>query len=116
MLDVGARLAFGSDSPVESPNPFWGLHAAITRQRADGQPGQEGWHPEQRISLLDGLHAYTTGAAYAAGWERQIGQLAAGYMADLIVLKDDPFNLPPAAVRDILPTAVMVGGEWVMRY
>jgi predicted amidohydrolase YtcJ len=115
VLDVGARLAFGSDSPVESPNPFWGLHAAITRQRADGQPGPEGWHPEQRISLLDGLHAYTTGAAYAAGWERQIGQLAAGYMADLIVLKDDPFNLPPAAVRDILPTAVMVGGEWVMR-
>ena len=115
VLDVGARLAFGSDSPVESPNPFWGLHAAITRQRADGQPGQEGWHPEQRISLLDGLHAYTTGAAYAAGWERQIGQLAAGYMADLIVLKDDPFNLPPAAVRDILPSAVMVGGEWVMR-
>jgi predicted amidohydrolase YtcJ len=110
---LGAHLAFGSDAPVESPNPFWGLHAAITRRRENGSPGPDGWYPEQRLSLMEALHGFTTGAAYAAGQENQLGKLAAGYLADLIVLKNDPFQLDPQEVRDVLPLATMVSGEWV---
>ena len=113
--DHGAVLAFGSDAPVESPNPFWGLHAAVTRRRLDGSPGAEGWRPEQRLTVEQALQAYTIGAAYAAGWERRLGKLAPGYLADLVVLDTDPFTCPPDELHTIRPTATMVGGAWVYR-
>src|SRR5690606_35674890 len=74
-LDFGARLAFGSDAPVESPNPFWGLHAAITRRRADGSPSLDGWRAEQKVSAADAFAGYTLGAAYAATMEDRLGKL-----------------------------------------
>lgn len=112
-LEQGARLAFGSDAPVESPNPFLGLHAAVTRRRADGSPGEPGWHPEQRLTLLEALHAFTIGPAYAAGTEGRLGKLAPGYLADLIVLEVDPFSCDPHELQFILPMRTMVGGKWV---
>ncbi len=112
-LDHGAVLAFGSDAPVESPNPFWGLHAAVTRRRQDGTPGPAGWYPQQRLTLHQALLAYTQGPAYAAGWEGRQGALAPGYFADLIVLERDPFECPPEALFTLRPQATMVGGEWV---
>ena len=115
VLSSGAKLAFGSDAPVESPNPFWGLHAAVTRRRADGLPGAEGWQPQERVSLMAALQGYTTGAAYASGWENQLGQIQPGFLADLIVLERDIFDLPPSELRDIQPLAVMVGGDWVVQ-
>ncbi len=114
-LDHGAALAFGSDAPVESPNPFLGLHAAVTRQRLDGSPSVDGWIPEQRIALEQAIQAYTTGAAYAAGWEDRLGQLKPGYLADLILLDRDPFELPPQELGALSPEATMVGGEWVFQ-
>lgn len=113
LLEKGATLAFGSDAPVDTPNPFHGLHAAITRRRADGSPGPEGWYPEQRLTLAEALRAYTSGAAYAAGMEDRLGRLAPGCLADLIVLERDPFEIEPEALRELAPTAVMVGGDWV---
>ncbi len=107
------HLAFGSDAPVESPNPFWGIHAAVTRQRADGSPAPNGWHPEQRLTVPEALHGFTTGAAYAAGLENQLGQLIPGFLADLLVLPDDPFTCDPHALLEIHPLATMVGGKWV---
>lgn len=112
-LERGATLAFGSDAPVESPNPFWGIHAAVTRRRRDGSPGAQGWMPAQRLSLQQALEAYTLGPAYAAGWEDRLGRLAPGYLADLIVLEEDPFELAPEELHRIKPLATMVGGEWV---
>ena len=112
-LELGARLAFGSDAPVESPNPFLGLHAAVTRQRADGSPGPDGWYPQQRLSLQEAIAGYTLGAAYAAGVEYRAGKLAPGYLADLITLTKDPFKVPPADLLDMKPSGTMVGGEWV---
>ncbi len=112
-LQHGATLAFGSDAPVESPNPFWGIHAAVTRRRMDGSPGPSGWYPEQRLSVLEALQAYTTGPAYAAGRELRMGKLAPGYLADLIVLNQDPFTCEPEAIAAIHPLRTMVGGEWV---
>jgi predicted amidohydrolase YtcJ len=113
VLDLGGPLVFGSDAPVESPNPFLGLHAAVTRQRPDGQPGASGWYPKQRMHLADALRAYTTGPAYAAGLEDRLGKLAPGCYADLIALTHDPFALPPQDLHAVLPAATMVGGEWV---
>ena len=113
LLELGTSMAFGSDAPVESPNPFWGLHAAVTRQRADGSPGPEGWYPEQKISLTSAMQGFTYGAAYAAGMENRLGKLAPGYHADLLVLDQDPFKVAPGQLRDMLPLATMVAGEWV---
>lgn len=112
-LDHGAVLAFGSDAPVESPNPFLGLHAAVTRRRADGSPSAEGWYPEQKISLTEALSAYTLGAAYAANAENRLGKLAAGYLADLIVLDEDIFAIDPDDLLHLNSAAAMIGGEWV---
>jgi predicted amidohydrolase YtcJ len=112
-LQRGARLAFGSDAPVESPNPFLGLHAAVTRQRADGSPVQEGWYPEQRLSLQEAVEAYTLGPAYTSGMETRLGKLSPGYLADLIVLQQDPFAVPPTALLEMESSATMLGGEWV---
>jgi predicted amidohydrolase YtcJ len=114
-LRAGARLAFGSDAPVESPNPFLGIHAAVTRQRADGFPAPEGWHPEQRISVQEAVEAYTSGPAYAAYTEDRQGTLASGRFADLIVLERDPFTCDPAELKALRPSATMIDGEWVLR-
>ncbi|MBN2147056.1 MAG: amidohydrolase [Anaerolineales bacterium] len=112
-LRHGARLALGSDAPVESPNPFWGLHAAITRRRLDGSPGPDGWYAEQRLTLAEALHGFTSGAAFAAGMEDRLGCLAPGFLADLLVLEQDPFACQAHEIANIHPLATMVGGEWV---
>jgi predicted amidohydrolase YtcJ len=109
----GARLAFGSDAPVESPNPFLGLHAAVTRRRADGTPAPEGWYPAERVTFRTALEAYTVGAAFATGMEDRLGKLKTGYLADLIVLEEDPFTCPPDDLLTLQPSATMLGGEWV---
>jgi predicted amidohydrolase YtcJ len=112
LLKHGTRLAFGSDAPVESPNPFWGLHAAVTRQRSNGSPGAQGWYPAQRLSIEEALHGFTAGAAYAANMECRLGKLAPGYLADLLVLDTDPFTCTAEQLRQIHPVATMVAGEW----
>ena len=114
-LDHGARLALGSDAPVESPNPFLGLHAAVTRRRADGSPSAEGWYPEQRLTMAEALEGYTIGPAYAANMENRLGRLAPNYLADLIVLdaSQNPFTCDPDDLLTMQSSATMVGGEWV---
>jgi len=69
LLDAGAVLAFGSDSPVETLSVMHGIHAAVTRRRADGSPGPKGWYPAQRLTVTEAVRAYTAGAAYASGEE-----------------------------------------------
>ena len=112
-LNHGARLIFGSDAPVESPNPFWGIHAAVTRRRADGSPSEQGWYPEQRLSISEAIHGFTTGPAYAANSEFKLGRIAPGYLADLIILNDDPYTCASQDLPAIRPLATMVGGDWV---
>lgn len=114
LLDTGATLIFGSDAPVETPNPFLGLHAAVTRCRLDGAPAPTGWNPAQRISLHQAVRAYTIGPATAAGTEAYLGRLAPGYLADLIVLDRDPYEVPPEELPGLRPVATMVSG--VFRY
>jgi predicted amidohydrolase YtcJ len=114
-VDFGARLALGSDAPVESPNPFLGLHAAVTRRRPDGSPSAEGWYPEQKLTLSQAWEGFTLGPAFAAGMENRLGRLAAHHLADLIVLDQDPFTSHPDELLEVQPSATMVNGEWVYR-
>lgn len=113
LLEKGTRLAFGSDAPVESPNPFGGLHAAVTRKRSDGSPGLEGWYPEQKLSLTEALQGFTSGAAFAAGMEDRLGKLAPGFLADLLVLDQDILHENLDDILDIRPSGTMIAGEWV---
>jgi predicted amidohydrolase YtcJ len=114
-LDFGAHLALGSDAPVESPDPFWGLHAAVTRRRVDGSPSTEGWYPEQRLTLSQAWEGYTTGPAYAAYMENRLGRLAPNHLGDLIVLAEDPFTCNLNDLPAMQPSATMVNGEWVWK-
>ncbi len=114
-LNYGALIAFGSDAPVESPNPFLGLHAAVTRRRADGSPSAGGWHPEQKLKLAEALSAYTLGAAYAANAEDRLGMLTENHLADLIVLNEDPFKVDPNDLLSLNAIATMINGEWVLQ-
>jgi predicted amidohydrolase YtcJ len=111
-LDAGAVLAFGSDCPVENFNPFWGIHAAVTRRRADGTPGPEGWYGEQRVTVAEAVRGYTLGPAYAGHMEHRLGSLTPGKLADLIVIDRDIFTCDPMAIRDTQVLGTMVGGEW----
>jgi predicted amidohydrolase YtcJ len=114
-LDQGAEVIFGSDAPVETPNPWLGIHAAVTRRQLDGAPGAEGWHPEGRISIDQALAAFTTNPARAAGRGKSQGKLAPGYWADLILLDRDPLRTPAGELPEIQPLGTMVAGEWVFR-
>ncbi len=95
LLQAGATLAFGSDSPVESWDPMTGLHAAVSRQRPDGSPAG-GWRPAQRLSLGEALTAYTEGAARTVAESERGGGLSPGQAADLVVWSADLWALPPS--------------------
>ncbi len=112
LLEAGTILAFGSDAPVASPNPWWGIHAAVTRQRRDGSP-VGGWHPAQRLTVTEAVHAYTRGPAIAIGQAHQQGCIAPGYLADLIVLDRDIFTCDPAAIAETKVKMTIVGGKIV---
>jgi hypothetical protein len=89
VLKSGARIAFGSDFPVESPNPFPGIAAAVSRQDMAGQP-PGGWLPQERVSLAEALSGFTRDAAYAGFAESRIGSLEPGKWADFILVDRDP--------------------------
>ncbi|OHD73673.1 MAG: hypothetical protein A2177_16790 [Spirochaetes bacterium RBG_13_68_11] len=111
ILESGADLAFGSDCPVETISPLAGIHAAVTRRRADGSPGPDGWRPEQRLTVEQAVRAYTLGAARAAGRGRDAGTIEPGRLADLTVLEADPFAVNPHEIRDVPVRATIVGGR-----
>ena len=103
MLRTGATLAFGTDFPIESPNPFPGLSAAISRQDIHGQP-PGGWYPEERVTLEQALFAYTRGAAYAGFAEDRIGALEPGKWADFVIVDRDPSKV---SAQDLAHTEVL---------
>jgi predicted amidohydrolase YtcJ len=113
LLNAGTVLAFGSDCPVEPLDPLLGIHAAVTRRRADGSPGPEGWHPEERITVEDAVRAYTSGAAYASGEEQDKGSITPGKLADLVVLSHDIFAIPPMSILETEVEATILDGQFV---
>ncbi|NKB69714.1 MAG: amidohydrolase family protein [Candidatus Latescibacteria bacterium] len=113
LLERGTVLAFGSDTPVEPISPLIGIHAAVTRRRADGRPGPDGWYPDQRLSVEDAMRGYTAGAAWASGEEGDKGSLTAGKWADLVVLEEDIFCVSPMDIAAVAVAATMVDGRFV---
>jgi len=112
VLKSGARLAFGTDFPVESPNPFPGLAAAISRQDMQGQP-PGGWMPSERLTFAEALDAYTRGAAYAGFAEDKIGSLEPGKWADFILVDRDPTRVDVQALARTEVVETWVAGKKV---
>lgn len=106
---AGVRLAFGSDVPVESANPFPGIAASISRTDAAGQPFG-GWHPEEAVSREMALDGFTRTAAFAAFAEDRLGTLMPGMRADFLLLDADPLLASPGDIRRMTPLETWIGG------
>lgn len=113
-LKQGSRIACGSDFPVESPNPFYGIHAAVTRQSAANLPAA-GWHKEQAMSLQEAFRCFTLDAAFAGHQENQVGSLEAGKWADFIVIDRDLFTMAPADIHKVGVLQTWVAGKQVFQ-
>jgi predicted amidohydrolase YtcJ len=109
LLESGTRIANGSDFPVESPNPFFGLHASVTRQDRKNQP-DDGWFPEERLSIEEAFASFTVDAAYAGHQERILGTLEPGKKADFIVVDLDIFSAPDTRIWEARPLQTWVNG------
>ncbi|AJG24966.1 Exoenzymes regulatory protein AepA precursor [Cupriavidus basilensis] len=112
MLKQGTVIAGGSDFPVESANPFFGLHAAVTRTDHEVRP-IKGWHPEQAMTLTQALRAFTLDAAYAEHQEKMPGSLEPCKWADSILVDQDLFKVAPAEIWKTRVTQTWVAGERV---
>jgi predicted amidohydrolase YtcJ len=108
----GARLAGGSDFPVESENPLLGFYAAVTRQDLKGKP-PGGWRPQERLTRREALALFTSDAAYAAFEEDRRGRIAPGFEADLSVFARDPMAAPEREIPRIPAVLTIVGGRVV---
>lgn len=114
ILKAGGKLAFGSDTPVEAPNPFAGIAAAMTREDAQGQPFG-GWIPTERVTREQALAGFTIGAAYAAFAEGKVGSLTPGHRADFILVDTDPLLASPAQIRAARVKETWLGGRPVYK-
>jgi hypothetical protein len=112
MLGAGIRLACGSDFPVESPDPFLGLYAAVTRQDQEGRP-QGGWLRAERLTRDEALSCFTRWPAYAAGMESEVGSLEVGKRADFLVLDRDVMEVPAEEIWQTRVLRTVIDGETV---
>ncbi|WP_375288203.1 amidohydrolase [Sphingomonas sp.] len=112
MLANGSKLAFGSDFPVEAPDPWAGWAAAFTRTGADGQP-VGGWQPQEAVTREQAWWAFTGGASYAGFAEQQFGSLQPGQRADFVIVDRDPLRADAAALRGTRVLETWVGGQKV---
>jgi hypothetical protein len=115
MLDSGARLIFGSDGPVEPFAPLVGIHAAVTRRRADGSPSVAGWQGQERVTLAEAVDAYTRWPADAVGEEGYRGVIAPGKVADLVLLSRNIFDLEPMEILQTQVDLTVFDGRIVWR-
>lgn len=108
LIDKGIPLAFGSDCPIEPLDPLAGIAAAVRRAR---KGKRDVFYPEQRITAAEALYNFTAGPAYAVGAEQQLGYLLPGYLADFVILEDDPTRVAPSNIYDIPVLATFVDGR-----
>lgn len=110
LRDSGARLALGSDFPVESVDPRLGLYSAVSRADAEGLP-VGGWYPDEKLTAFEALRGFTLDAAYAGFAEHDVGSLEVGKRADFVVLEEDPLAVPAAGLRTLTVDATYVDGK-----
>lgn len=112
LLQSGVHMPLGSDFPVELANPFYGLHAAVTRQDRNNQP-LNGWYPEQKMTRLQAFKGFTEDAAYGAHMEHKIGSLTPGKWADFILVDQDIFTVPESDIWKTQVLSTWIAGERV---
>lgn len=112
LLNSGAVLAFGSDSPVAPLNPILGVYAAVTRQTLDGK-NPNGWIPAEKLTVEETIRAFTYGSAYGEFQDKVKGTLEPGKYADLVMLSHDIFTMDPTRIRDAKVLLTVVGGKAV---
>jgi len=112
LYKLGAPISMGTDSPVESFNPFPNIYCAVNRLRLNGEP-EGGFYPNEKMELEDVIDCYTIGSAYNEFKEDFKGRLKPGYVADLIVLDSDIFTIDPIAIKDIKVEKTMIDGTFV---
>ncbi|EAC8166200.1 amidohydrolase [Listeria monocytogenes] len=112
LLQAGFPLAGGSDAPIEVPNPFWGIHAAVTRT-ANADLDGVGYWPEQALTVFEAIQLYTKGAAFASYKTTTRGQIAPGFVADFTILAEDPFQMKQAELRQVSVVMTVVNEQIV---
>jgi predicted amidohydrolase YtcJ len=113
MERLGIRIAYGTDSPVESMNPLLGIACAVTRKDVYGDYGGEGFYPQEKVDVYTAVDNYTAGSAYANFDETRLGRIDPGFLADLVLLDRDIFTLPPEEIGSAKVIFTMVGGAIV---
>ncbi len=113
LFDTGSPVMFSSDCPVCNPDPLVGIRAAVLRQRADGSP-HGGWHPQNRVTASEALGAYTAAPAHVLQ-AADLGMIAPGKKADLVVLSQDILNSPPAKLNEARVDMTFFEGRMVYR-
>ena len=114
MLQKGIRIGGGSDSPVETFNPIWGIHCAVNRTGEDGMPAG-GWHPDEKLSVEEAVSIYTAGGAYLSFEEDIKGTIEPGKLADMAVLDRDIFEIPPEEILSLKNVMTVMDGKIVFK-
>ncbi len=114
LLDVGARIAFGTDYSVEPLDPLEGLYASVTRKDRAGEPGP-GWFPDQKLTMEEAIKLYTLGSAYAEFMEDRKGMIKKGYLGDMVIYDKDLMKIPPEEIMNALVDYTIVGGKVVYK-
>ncbi len=112
LLRSGAQVVFGSDSPIETFNPWDGIHAAVCRKRIGAK---ESWYPDEKITVAEAVSAYTRWASQASGEENLKGSIQTGKLADMLVLSRDIFEIDPDEIPQIKAEMTILGGEVVFQ-
>ncbi len=112
LLNANAIIAAGSDFPVEYPNPFFGLHAAVTRQDKQNQP-TDGWYSNEAMTVVEAFKSFTIDAAYAGHQEQIIGSISANKKADFILIDQDIFTINPQLIWKTKVLQTWVNGQQV---
>ena len=109
-MDLGAHTSYGTDAPIEDPNPLECLYCAVTRKDLKGNP-PEGFMPLEKVTVAEALSNYSEESAYALRMENRLGRLEVGHYADLLILSDDPHEVEPDNIKDIQVLMTMMNGK-----
>ncbi len=114
LKDLGGKIAYGTDAPVEDCNPFPNIYSAVTRKDSKGYP-EGGFYPNECVDIYTAIDAYTEGSAYMEFMEDKKGRIKPGQLADMVVLDKDIFTCDPMEIRNILPLMTIIDGNIVYR-